>query len=449
MKRVLIANRGEIALRIVRSCAELGLESIAVYSDADRQLRHIGLSTASLGIGPPHPKHSYLNRDKIIAAAKATRCDAIHPGYGFLAEDPVFAEMCEDNGLKFIGPSAESIRCMGDKIAAKTLAAKMGVPLVPGGTIDQGQDIKSLQKGLPYPVLLKASAGGGGRGMRLVHEESAFASNLMQAQIEAKEAFGDGTVYWEQYISNARHIEVQVMSDRFGHHTHLGERDCTLQRRHQKLFEESPSPVLNADIRRQLYEASVSITRALDYEGAGTIEFLYDLDRRSIHFIEMNTRIQVEHPVTEMVTGIDLVREQLRIAAGQPMSEACLNASNRGWSMECRINAEDPENGFIPSPGRITAFAPPGGPGVRVDTFCAAGTEISPFYDSMVAKLIVWDIDREAARHRMIRALKEFVVEGIKTTIPFHIGVLQTPDFADAQYNTGWVESRKVWEKAA
>lgn len=449
MKRVLIANRGEIALRIVRACNEIGLESVAVYSDVDQSLRHVQVSTASLGIGPSHPKQSYLNRDKIIAAAKATRCDAIHPGYGFLAEDPVFAEMCEANGIKFIGPSADSIRRMGDKIAAKTLAAEIGVPLVPGGTIGQDEDIRNIQKGLPYPVLLKASAGGGGRGMRLVHDASAFGTSLIQAQIEAKEAFGDGTVYWEQYIGNARHIEVQVISDRHGHHAHLGERDCTLQRRHQKLFEESPSPVLNAETRRELYEASVKITKALNYEGAGTIEFLYDLDRKSFHFIEMNTRIQVEHPVTEMVTGTDLVREQLLIAANQPLSSACISGKSHGWSMECRVNAEDPANGFIPSPGRITKFVTPGGPGVRVDTHCETGTEISPFYDSMIAKLIVWDSDREAARNRMIRALKEFVIEGIKTTIPFHISVLQTLDFADADYNTGWVESRKAWEKAA
>jgi acetyl-CoA carboxylase biotin carboxylase subunit len=449
MKRILIANRGEIALRIVRACTELGLESVAVYSDVDRDLRHARLSTASLEIGSSHPKQSYLNRDKIIAAARATRCDAIHPGYGFLAEDPVFAEMCEANGIKFIGPSADSIRRMGDKIAAKTLAEKIGVPLVPGGTIGQGEDVRNIQQGLPYPVLLKASAGGGGRGMRLVHEPGAFAPSLLQAQIEAKEAFGDGTVYWEQYISNARHIEVQVISDRHGHHAHLGERDCTLQRRHQKLFEESPSPVLGAETRRQLCEASIKITCALGYEGAGTIEFLYDLDRGSFHFIEMNTRIQVEHPVTEMVTGLDLVREQLRIAADHPLGDAFLSGAGNGWSMECRVNAEDPANSFIPSPGRITRFVPPGGPGVRVDTHCETGTEISPFYDSMIAKLIVWDRDREAARNRMIRALKEFAIEGIKTTIPFHIDVLQTPEFAAAQYNTGWVESRRAREKAA
>jgi acetyl-CoA carboxylase biotin carboxylase subunit len=449
MKRVLVANRGEIALRIVRACNELGLEAIAVYSDIDRHSRHIGACEASLEIGPAAAKLSYLNKDKIISAARALRCDAIHPGYGFLSEDPAFAETCADNGIKFVGPSADSIRRMGDKIAAKTLARELEVPLVAGGTIEDAQNPEKLAEGLPYPILLKAAAGGGGRGMRVVKDAGSFATNLLQAQREAKEAFGDGTIYWEQYITNARHIEVQVISDTHGNHVHLGERDCSLQRRHQKLFEESPSAVLEPEMRRQLYDASVRITRALGYEGVGTIEFLYDMERRSVHFIEMNTRIQVEHPVTEMVTGIDLVREQLKIASGLPMSSACFAAASNGWAMECRINAEDPANDFIPSPGKITQLIPPGGPGVRIDTHCITGTEISPFYDSMIAKLIVWDFDRETARCRMLRALREFSIEGIKTTIPFHIEVLQTPEFVHSMYNTGWVENRKTLGRAA
>ena len=449
MRRVLIANRGEIALRIVRACAEFGVESVAVYSDADAGSRSAQTATASISIGGAHAKQSYLNREVLIQAARATDCDALHPGYGFLAEDAEFARACAKGGITFVGPPPEAIEAMGDKIAAKEFAARAGVPLVLGGTIDANADLPSVAQKLPYPVLLKAAAGGGGRGMRIVERASDFPGSLVQARSEAKEAFGDGTVYWETYVRNARHIEVQVLSDAHGNHVHLGERDCTLQRRHQKLIEETPSPVVSQDTRRELCATAVELVRALDYRGAGTIEFLFDADRGSVHFIEMNTRIQVEHPVTEEVTGIDLVVEQLRIASGLPMNLDRIRRAPRGHAIECRINAEDPALGFVPTPGRLTRFVLPGGPGVRVDTHCEVGSLISPYYDSIIGKLIVWDVDRESARLRMIRALREFVVEGVATTIGFHLGVLQSPEFIECRYNTRWIGERQLQEISA
>ncbi|MFT3817193.1 MAG: acetyl-CoA carboxylase biotin carboxylase subunit [Rubrivivax sp.] len=448
IKRVLIANRGEIALRVVRACRELGIESVAVYSDADRDSLHVKAATMNLRLGPAAAKQSYLDKERVIQAAKATLADAIHPGYGFLSEDPDFAERCAAAKLTFVGPSADAIRRMGDKIAAKQLAASIGVPLVPGGTLDPGVDLHRAAEGLPYPVLLKAAAGGGGRGMRIVREASAFAASVRQASNEALEAFGNGTVYWESYIGNARHIEVQVLSDSHGHHIHLGERDCSLQRRHQKLLEESPSRMLTQGSRQEICDCAVRIVQALDYCGAGTIEFLFDADRGSFHFIEMNTRIQVEHPVTEEVHRIDLVREQLRIAAGEAIAPEVMAARPQGWAIECRINAEDPEQGFMPSPGRITRLAAPGGPGVRVETHCETGSEVSPWYDSMIAKLVVWDRDRERARLRMLRALGEFHIEGVATTIPFHIRLLQSRSFIDSSYSTRWVETAVQGELA-
>ncbi len=446
MQRVLVANRGEIALRVVRACMELGVESVAVYSEVDEDARGVRLADASLCIGKPQAKHSYLNRDVLVSAALATACDTLHPGYGFLAEDSGLARACAKNGIVFVGPPPEVIETMGDKIAAKNFAASAGVPLVLGGTIDPSADLDAFAKTLPYPVLLKAAAGGGGRGMRIVETASEFSAALAQAQGEAKEAFGNGTVYWETYVRNARHIEVQVLSDAHGNHVHLGERDCTLQRRHQKLVEETPSPVLTPALREELCNTAVKIVRALDYRGAGTIEFLFDADCGSFHFIEMNTRIQVEHPVTEEVTGVDLVSEQLRIAAGLPMDLQRVRRPPYGHAIECRINAEDPRRGFVPTPGRITRFVPPGGPGVRVDTHCENGSVVSPFYDSMIAKLIVWDVDREGARRRMVRALREFVIEGVTTTIDFHLELLQSSEFIDCNYNTRWVGERKRGE---
>ena len=442
MRRVLVANRGEIALRIVRACRELGIESVAVYSEADFDLRGVREADASLCIGKPQAKHSYLNRATIVDAALATQCDALHPGYGFLSEDAAFAGACAKNGITFVGPPPHVIAQMGDKIAAKELARSIGVPLVPGDTIPADGDLAALADDLPYPVLLKAAAGGGGRGMRVVESASEFVTSLMQARNEAQEAFGDGTIYWESYVRNARHIEVQVLSDAHGNHRHLGERDCSLQRRHQKLLEESPSPMLSAQQRGELCDAAIAVVRALDYRSAGTIEFLFDADRRSFHFIEMNTRVQVEHPVTEMVTGVDIVREQLRIAAGLPMDLAAVERAPYGHAIECRINAEDPSSNFAPCPGRITRLVTPGGPGVRIDTHCEAGTVVSPYYDSMIAKVIVWDVDRERARRRMVRALEELVIEGITTTIDFHLDILQSPEFAASEYNTRWVGER-------
>ncbi len=448
MKRVLVANRGEIALRIVRACAEQGLETVAVYSDPDRDLRGVQCATAALRLGPAPARHSYLNSDLLIAAARATGCDAVHPGYGFLSEDASFAQACLDADLTFIGPPPAVIRQMGDKIAAKHLVESLGIPLVPGGTIAEDAKLAEFAATLPYPVLLKAAAGGGGRGMRVVLTKDEFIPSLIAARHEAREAFGDATVYWECYVRNARHIEVQVLSDGHGHHVHLGERDCSLQRRHQKLLEESPSPLLTAAKRADLCEAALRIVRRLDYRSAGTIEFLFDVDRGSFHFIEMNTRIQVEHPVTEMVTGVDLVREQLRIAAGWSIDLDQMQRLPSGHAIECRINAEDPARDFAPCPGKITRLVLPGGPGVRVDTHCEAGTVVSPYYDSMIAKLIVWDLDRKSACRRMVRALQELVVEGVTTTTAFHLEVLQTPDFVNSTYNTRWIGERASRERS-
>lgn len=449
IKRVLIANRGEIALRVIRACRELGIESVAVYSDADRDSLHVRQATMNLRLGPAAARQSYLDKDLVIQAAKATGSDAIHPGYGFLSENPDFAERCAAANLTFVGPPAAAIRRMGDKIAAKELAASIDVPLVPGGTLDEDADLAKVALDLPYPVLLKAAAGGGGRGMRIVRDASEFVASVRSASNEAREAFGNGTVYWESYIGNARHIEVQVLSDAHGNHIHLGERDCTLQRRHQKLVEESPSPVLSRDARKAICECSVRIAQTLDYRGAGTIEFLFDADRGSFHFIEMNTRIQVEHPVTEEVHRIDLVREQLRIACGEAIAPEVMEARPRGWAIECRINAEDPDRGFMPTPGRITRFGVPGGPGVRVETHSETGSDVSPYYDSMIAKLVVWDRDRERARRRMIRALGEFRIDGISTTIPFHIRLLESRPFVDSSYSTRWIETVFQGETAA
>ncbi len=438
MHKVFVANRGEIALRVVRACHELGLDSVVGWSDADRDGAAARAATASLRLGPAPSRQSYLDRERVVAAARATGCDAVHPGYGFLSEDADFARAVEAAGLIFVGPTPEHIDAMGDKIAAKRLAAQHGLALVPGGDIDEGAAPEALAATLPYPVLLKAAAGGGGRGMRIVQDASQFPAALASARMEAREAFGDPTVYWERLITNARHIEVQVLGDTHGNQVHLHERDCSLQRRHQKLVEESPSPVLEPAQRQAMCDAALSLTRGMGYRGAGTVEFLLDVERGTVHFIEMNTRIQVEHPVSEMVTGVDLVREQLRIAAGQPMSRDAREARVNGHAIECRINAEDPAHDFAPSPGRITRWRVPGGPGVRVDTHVHEGALIAPYYDSMIAKLIVWDRDRESARLRMLRALSEFEVEGIATTISLHRELLASAEFSSHRYHTRW-----------
>jgi len=442
MKRVLIANRGEIALRILRACHELGLEALAVYSDVDRNARHVTLADASFCIGPGPVTKSYLQPGAILAAATAMGADAVHPGYGFLAENAEFADACTEAGLIFVGPSAEAIRQMGDKAQARRVAGAAGVPLVPGADI---ADIADLERQLPemsFPVLMKAAAGGGGRGMRIVERAEDATQGYMEASREAEAAFGSGVVYWERYVRRARHIEVQVLADRHGAVIDVGERDCTVQRRHQKLVEETPAHDLPDAIREQALSSARALAKGVDYLGAGTVEYIYDLDTGLLHFIEMNTRIQVEHPVSEMVSGADLVREQIRIARGDPIDPMVVNRTLNGHAIECRINAEAWRSGFVPSPGVLSGLVLPGGPGVRVDTHLTVGSEIPPFYDSMIAKIIVHAPDREQARLRMLRALNELQVEGVPTTADLHELILSDPDFASMNISTKWLETR-------
>ncbi|MCC6132896.1 MAG: acetyl-CoA carboxylase biotin carboxylase subunit [Acidobacteria bacterium] len=447
-KKVLIANRGEIALRIIAACKELGIHTVAVHSVADRDSLHVRAADESVCIGPPSPSGSYLNITSLVAAAEITGADAVHPGYGFLAENAHFAEILHEVGLTWIGPSPDAIRKMGDKSIAKDTVKKVGVPTVPGspGPLDSVEDAMNIAERMGYPVLLKAVAGGGGRGMRVARNDKELAAAFELATTEAERAFGNGSVYLEKYLAEPRHIEIQVFGDRFGNVVHLGERECSLQRRHQKIMEEAPSPALTDELRTQMGEAAVAAARAVEYVGAGTIEFLLDQDE-SFYFMEMNTRIQVEHPVTEMVTGVDLVKEQIRVAGGEPLSfitrtgrkKAEPSFARLGHAIEFRINAEDPVT-FAPSPGMITAFHTPGGPGVRVDTAAYHGWVIPPYYDSLIAKLIVHGRDREEALARGRRALELFVVEGVKTTIPLHLKLLQEPDVRTGRVSTKWLE---------
>ena len=447
-KKVLIANRGEIALRIIAACKELGIHTVAVHSVADRDSLHVRAADESVCIGPPSPSGSYLNITSLVAAAEITGADAVHPGYGFLAENAHFAEILHEVGLTWIGPSPDAIRKMGDKSIAKDTVKKVGVPTVPGspGPLDSVEDAMNIAERMGYPVLLKAVAGGGGRGMRVARNDKELAAAFELATTEAERAFGNGSVYLEKYLAEPRHIEIQVFGDRFGNVVHLGERECSLQRRHQKIMEEAPSPALTDELRTQMGEAAVAAARAVEYVGAGTIEFLLDQDE-SFYFMEMNTRIQVEHPVTEMVTGVDLVKEQIRVAGGEPLSfisrtgrkKAEPSFARLGHAIEFRINAEDPVT-FAPSPGMITAFHTPGGPGVRVDTAAYQGWVIPPHYDSLIAKLIVHGRDREEALARGRRALELFVVEGVKTTIPLHLKLLQEPDVRTGRVSTKWLE---------
>ena len=443
MEKILIANRGEIALRVIRACMELGIKTVAVYSEADRESLHAYLADEDICIGGPRATDSYLDPRRIISAAVVTNADAIHPGYGFLAENADFAEMCEAHGITFIGPTPEQIRAMGDKSRAKELMKKAGVPVVPGsdGLVEELDDAIQIAEEIGYPVIIKATAGGGGKGMRLAKDRTELIKNFEMARVEAQSAFGNPGVYIEKFIVNPRHIEVQLLGDGRGNVIHLGERDCSIQRRHQKLIEESPSPIVDEELRRRLGEAAIAGAKAINYRGAGTIEFLVDEDK-NFYFMEMNTRIQVEHPVTEMVTSTDIVKEQIRIAAGEGLRFRQEDIEFRGHAIEVRINAEDPDNNFMPSPGKITSFHIPGGPGVRVDTHAYAGYVIPPFYDSMIAKLIVWGEDRQEAIARMRRALKEFIVEGVKTTIPFHQKVMEDPDFVAGNFNTGFLEQK-------
>ena len=443
-QKILIANRGEIALRVIAACKELGVASVAVHSEPDRDALHVQAADESVCIGPAASAGSYLNIASIVAAAEITGADAVHPGYGFLAENAHFAEILTDVGLTWIGPSPQAIRAMGDKAVAKGTAARVGVPTIPGsaGPLGSVEDALTIAGRIGYPVLLKAVAGGGGRGMRLAGNDRELAAAFELATAEAERAFGNGSVYLEKYLAEPRHIEIQVFGDRQGRVVHLGERECSLQRRHQKVFEEAPSPALTPDLRRRMGAAAVAAAKAVDYVGAGTIEFLLDEDG-SFYFMEMNTRIQVEHPVTEMVTGFDLVKEQIRVAAGEPLSFGEPHEGEgfaaRGHAIEFRINAEDPVT-FAPSPGTITTLHLPGGPGVRVDTAAYAGWKIPPHYDSLIAKLIVHGRDREEAIMRGRRALELFIVEGVRTTIPLHRRLLDAPDIRAGRFSTKWLE---------
>ncbi len=439
-KKVLIANRGEIALRVIRACRELGIQTVAVYSEADRESLHVRFADDDVCIGPAPARESYLRIPRIIAAAEITGADAIHPGYGFLAENAEFAEMCAASNIAFIGPTAEQIRVMGDKAAARRAMADVGVPVVPGtpGPIEDSDEALGFANDIGFPVIIKAAAGGGGKGMRVANDADDFARAFQLARSEALSAFGNGDVYVEKYLARPRHIEFQILGDRHGHVIHLGERDCSVQRRHQKLIEEAPSPAVNPDLRKRMGDAAVLGAKAIDYVGAGTIEMLLDTDGE-FYFMEMNTRIQVEHPVTEMITGIDLVKEQIRVAAGAPLSVLELPML-RGHVIECRVNAEDPARNFQPSPGRIEVFHPPGGPGVRIDTHAYAGYTVPPFYDSLIAKLICQGRDRQEAIGRMQMSLDSFIVEGITTTIPFLSRVMGHKEFQRGDVDTKFLE---------
>jgi acetyl-CoA carboxylase biotin carboxylase subunit len=443
--KVLIANRGEIALRILRSCRELGISTVAVYSTVDRSALHVQLADEAVCIGEGPSNKSYLNIPNILAAATSRGVDAIHPGYGFLAENDRFAEMCRDHGITFIGPSPHAIRSMGDKSTAKSTMQAVGVPTVPGseGLLPNPEAAAELAAVMGYPVMIKATAGGGGRGMRLVTSPDQLVKLYKAAQGEADAAFGNPGLYMEKFIDRPRHVEVQILADRHGNVIHLGERDCSIQRRHQKLLEEAPSPALDTELRRQMGEAAVAAARSINYEGAGTVEFL--LDRGGgFYFMEMNTRIQVEHPVTEMVTGIDLIAEQLRIAGGEPISVRQDEIKMNGHAIECRINAEDAQHNFRPAPGRITGWLPPGGPGVRVDSHVYTGYDIPPFYDSLIGKLIIWAPNRPAALARMKRALNECAITGIPTTVDFHLRMLDRPEFQRGDVHTKFVEEEML-----
>ncbi|WP_269604087.1 acetyl-CoA carboxylase biotin carboxylase subunit [Prochlorococcus marinus] len=443
--KLLIANRGEIALRILRSCREMGISTVAVYSTVDKNALHVQLADEAVCVGESPSSKSYLNVPNILAAATSRGVDAIHPGYGFLAENDRFAEICGDHGLIFVGPSPHAIRSMGDKSTAKSTMQKVGVPTVPGseGLLDSVSDASKLASEMGYPVMIKATAGGGGRGMRLVSHADELENLFKAAQGEAEAAFGNPGLYMEKFIDRPRHVEVQILADRYGNVVHLGERDCSIQRRHQKLLEESPSPALDHHLRIRMGEAAVAAAKSINYEGAGTVEFL--LDRHgSFYFMEMNTRIQVEHPVTELVTGMDLISEQLRIAGGEKLKFTQAEIKLEGHAIECRINAEDPSHNFRPSPGKITGWLPPGGPGVRVDSHVYTGYDIPPFYDSLIGKLIVWGRDREAALKRMERALNECAVTGITTTIDFHLKLLKRNEFIKGDVHTKFVEQEML-----
>jgi acetyl-CoA carboxylase biotin carboxylase subunit len=439
-KKVLIANRGEIALRVIRACKELGIKTVAIHSEADALALHVRAADEKVCVGPAESALSYRNIPNVLSAAEITGVDAIHPGYGFLSENAHFAEVCESIGMKFIGPSSENIAMMGDKAKAREIVAKRGLPVTPGSPGELRSEEEALQAAqkIGFPVIIKATAGGGGRGMRVVNKAEDLGRAFQAAQAEAKSTFGNDGVYLERYFLEPRHIEVQILADQYGRIVHLGERDCSIQRRHQKLVEETPSPVVDDKLRREIGRVAVEAVKAANYRNVGTVEFLLDKDRQ-FYFMEVNTRIQVDHPITEMVTGVDLIKEQIRLAAGQPLSIRQQDVILTGHSLECRINAEDPEK-FTPSPGMITKYSPPGGFGIRVDSAMESGSVVVPYYDSMIAKLITHGRDRQESAARMKRALSEFVIEGIKTTIPLHRRILDDPDFQKGHVSTTFLE---------
>ncbi len=448
MKKVLIANRGEIAVRIIRACREMDIETVAVYSEADREALHVELADEAYCIGPKLSKDSYLNFSNIISIAKLTGCDGIHPGYGFLAENASFAELCEEVNIEFIGPTAEAISKMGTKDVARETMKQAGVPIVPGSDGIVADEVEGLKvaKEIGFPVIIKATAGGGGKGIRVARNEEELVKGIKITQKEAAAAFGNPGVYLEKYIEEFRHVEVQVLADKHGNTIHLGERDCSIQRRMQKLVEEAPSPALTPKLREQMGDAAVKAAEAVNYRGAGTVEFIFDHINQKFYFMEMNTRIQVEHPVTEMITGIDLIQQQLKVAAGEKLAYRQKDIKINGWSIECRINAENPSKNFMPSPGKVTMYMSPGGFGVRVDSAMYTGYTIPPFYDSMVAKLIVHADTREEAVARMKRALDEFIIEGVDTTIPFHLNLMDHEVFKSGDFDTKFLEKYTVME---
>ena len=438
-EKILIANRGEIALRVLRACKELGISTVAIHSTADSEAMHVRLADESVCIGPPAGSESYLNKAAIISAAMVTGSDAVHPGYGFLSENADFAEMVEEHGIKFIGPSPEHIRLMGDKIKAKEIVKDLGIPVIPGsnGAIENNSDLKNVAKKIGYPVLIKASAGGGGRGMKVAESEDNIVEAYATVSSEAKSAFGNGTVYIEKYLQNPRHIEIQIISDTHGNVLHLGERDCSIQRKHQKIIEECPSPALSSIEREKIGNIVCKAIKNFGYENVGTVEFLYE--NGEFFFIEMNTRLQVEHPVTEMTTGIDLVKEQIKISAGQGIGLSQNDIVISGHAIECRINAEDPST-FLPSPGKVDTYHVPGGPGIRIDSGLFSGSEVPPYYDSLISKLIVHGNNRHDCILRLKRAINEYVIGNIKTSIPLHEKILDSEDFNSGKYNIRWLE---------
>lgn len=445
-KKILIANRGEIALRVIRTCKEMGIKTVAIYSTADKDSLPVRFADEAVCIGPPPSSESYLSIPNVIAAAEITNADAIHPGYGFLSENSKFSKICADHGIKFIGAPAQSIDMMGDKATAKATMRKAKVPVIPGseGLLEDLKDAKTVAKKIKYPVLLKATAGGGGKGMRVVWDEEGMKDAWDSARKEAKNAFGNDGMYLEKFIEEPRHIEIQIASDQYGNHCHMSERDCSIQRRHQKLVEETPSPFMTPELRKKMGAAAIKAAKAANYEGVGTVEFLVDKNR-DFYFMEMNTRIQVEHTITEEVIDFDLIREQIKIAAGEKISGK--NYEPKLHSIQCRINAEDPYNDFRPSPGKIGEYHEPGGHGIRIDTHVYAGYTIPPYYDSMIGKLITTAQTREEAITKMERALSEFIVEGVKTTIPFHIQLLRNQDFRDGNFNTKFLEGFELLEE--